>query len=65
VQALVRRGGPLRSTAAKLIRVKRHKFPEGTVYLTLRPDGSVTIKTANRRDSNASQEILSGLIERR
>jgi hypothetical protein len=28
LQRVVRRGGPLRSTTAELIRVKRHKFPD-------------------------------------
>ena len=40
-------------------------FANGTVYFILRADGSVTIKTAGIRDSNANQEILKNLTERR
>jgi hypothetical protein len=40
-------------------------FAYGTIYFNLRADGSITIKTAGIRDSNANQEILKDLTERR
>ena len=40
-------------------------FTKGTIYFILKPDGSVSVKTADFKDRKANQEILKNLPDRR